>query len=231
MAQRKDQMRIIRQDAGFSAKLGFGGPVAGQASSSQATVALLEAERAHRIEGPGSIVPVVMVAADAATAAPEPIGGTAGIEHRPSPQEAAADIVQTLPNPAPARGQVVYVAVSLTPRQAALAADWAAAARCSVPFLVRRVAQALRDEVFSDWAANGMPEIAEPRGTRGRNPTSVTLTLPTPFAERLAARHDPLGVLGLARVMGPAFRARFETAFDLALAQATPRTRKEGDDT
>ena len=25
MAQRKDQMRIIRQDAGFSAKLGFGG--------------------------------------------------------------------------------------------------------------------------------------------------------------------------------------------------------------
>jgi hypothetical protein len=25
MAQRKDMMRIIRQDAGFSAKLGFGG--------------------------------------------------------------------------------------------------------------------------------------------------------------------------------------------------------------
>jgi len=28
MAQRKDMMRIIRQDAGFSAKLGFGGTVA-----------------------------------------------------------------------------------------------------------------------------------------------------------------------------------------------------------
>ena len=27
MAQRKDMMRIIRQDAGFSAKLGFGGSV------------------------------------------------------------------------------------------------------------------------------------------------------------------------------------------------------------
>ena len=27
MAQRKDMMRIIRQDAGFSAKLGFGGKV------------------------------------------------------------------------------------------------------------------------------------------------------------------------------------------------------------
>ncbi len=29
MAQRKDMMRIIRQDAGFSAKLGFGGKVGG----------------------------------------------------------------------------------------------------------------------------------------------------------------------------------------------------------
>lgn len=28
MAARKDMMRIIRQDAGFSAKLGFGGPAA-----------------------------------------------------------------------------------------------------------------------------------------------------------------------------------------------------------
>lgn len=27
MAQRKDMMRIIRQDVGFSAKLGFGGSV------------------------------------------------------------------------------------------------------------------------------------------------------------------------------------------------------------
>ena len=48
MAQRKDMMRIIRQDAGFSAKLGFGGSVG---SSDQA----------------GSVIPVPPTSVDALT--------------------------------------------------------------------------------------------------------------------------------------------------------------------
>ena len=35
MAQRKDMMRIIRQDAGFSTKLGFGGMAAAGEAKSQ----------------------------------------------------------------------------------------------------------------------------------------------------------------------------------------------------
>jgi hypothetical protein len=37
-------------------------------------------------------------------------------------------------------------------------------------------------------------------------------------------------VLGLARVMGPAFRARFQEAFDLALAKANIQSTSEGDE-
>jgi hypothetical protein len=125
---------------------------------------------------------------------------------------------------------VVYVAVSLTARQAALAESWAAAARCSVQFLIRHVAQGLRDEVFDDWEQNGMPEVEEPRGARGKHPTSVTMTMRPEFAANLSTRHDPLGILGLARVMGPAFRARFEAAFDTALAKTKLRSDTEGDD-
>jgi hypothetical protein len=111
-----------------------------------------------------------------------------------------------------------------------LAETWAAVARCSVQFLIRRVAQGLRDQVFDDWERDGMPEVNEPRGARGKHPTSVTLTLRPAFAADLAARHDPLGFLGLARVMGPAFRARFQEAFDMALDKAPLQTKPEGDE-
>ena len=120
--------------------------------------------------------------------------------------------------------------MSLTARQAHLAEAWASVARCSVQFLIRRVAQGLRDEAFDDWERDGMPEVSEPRGARGKHPTSVTLTLRPPFAADLAARHDPLGVLGLARVMGPAFRARFQEAFDIALDKAPLHTTTEGEE-
>jgi hypothetical protein len=129
-----------------------------------------------------------------------------------------------------ARGHVVYVSVSLTTRQAAKAETWAAVARCTVQFLIRRVAQGLREDVFDDWEQNGMPHVDEPRGARGKHPTSVTLTLQPQFAADLAGKHDPLGMLGLARAIGPAFRARFHEAFDQALAKAKIQTTTEGDD-
>lgn len=127
------------------------------------------------------------------------------------------------------RGQVVYVAVSLTTRQARLAEAWATAARCSVQFLIRRVAQSLREEVFDDWEINGMPDVYEPRGSRGKHPTSVTFTLRRQFAAALSKQQDPLGIVGLGRTMGPAFRARFQVAFDDALAKAKIQITNEGD--
>ncbi len=59
--------------------------------------------------------------------------------------------------------------------------------------------------------------------------TSVTLTLHPQFAAGLSSEHDPLGIVGLARVMGPAFRARFQVAFDEALAKANSAVVNEGD--
>lgn len=118
------------------------------------------------------------------------------------------------------RGHVVHVAVALTAEQAVRAEVWARAARCSVPFLIRRVAQGLRDRLCDDWEQNGMPEVVERRGARGKYPTSVTLTLRSQIARTLAARHDPCGMLGLGRVTAPAFRAGFQMAFDEALAEA-----------
>jgi hypothetical protein len=96
--------------------------------------------------------------------------------------------------------------------------------------LIRRFAQGLRDQIFDDWERDGMPEVEESRGARGKHPTSVTLTLRPQFAAQLAKIHDPHGILGLARAMGPAYRARFQEAFDEALAKAKIQTTNEGDE-
>ena len=225
MAPRKDMMRIIRQDAGFSAKLGFGG-IAGAGA---------EDEKLNEVH-PASVdaAPMMKPAALAVEIDCRSIGIKAELDkprHQVEVESRKEEVGQgALPklsmrsvgtaNGSPARGQVVYVAVSLTTRQARLAEAWATAARCGVQFLIRHVAQSLREEVFDDWERDGMPAVDEPRGSRGKHPTSVTMTLRPRFAAELAARHDPLGIVGLARVMGPTFRARFQEAFDVALAKA-----------
>ena len=230
MAQRKDMMRIIRQDAGFSAKLGFGGKVG-------------ESKLADR---PIPVPPtsVDALAAPALAATPTPSHNTGEVGGRPvGPKEEAREEekafsarrasnakVTGLATGSAARGQVVHVSLSLTTRQARLAEEWATAARCTVQFLIRRVAQGLRDQIFEDWERDGMPEVEECRGARGKHPTSVTLTLRPQFATDLAKNHGPLGILGLARAMGPAYRARFQEAFDVALAKAKIQTTNEGDE-
>lgn len=243
MAQRKDQMRIIRRDAGFSAKLGFGGPLTGQVADRPITTAApiaaapatttsdeqtVPARDAEPVEAAAAVVDIATLTPQAAS----PESKSRKEERASSRDEHLSDRQGTVEkaNPSASRGQVVYVAVSLTGRQAALAETWAEAARCSVQFLIRRVAQGLREDVFDDWERDGMPEVVEPRGARGKHPTSVTLTLKSQFAASLSAKHDPLGIIGLARVMGPAFRARFQVAFDEALARANIASVNEGDD-
>jgi hypothetical protein len=66
----------------------------------------------------------------------------------------------------------------------------------------------------------GLVRIEEVRKAPRCYPASVTLTLPKRTASALAVRLDPMGVLGLARAMGPAFRQRFEQAFDDACTRA-----------
>lgn len=235
MAPRKDQMRIIRQDAGFSAKLGFGGMATPPADADRPSMVPLSS-----VNGMSEVEPKEPLTGVASThVIPHrddgglPIRGREEARKEEGEPRAPAHFVMPHAVPVPsaaARGQVVYVAVSLTARQADLAEAWAAVARCSVQFLIRRVAQGLRDQVFDDWERDGLPEVIEPRGARGKYPTSVTLTLRPHFAADLAARHDPLGILGLARVMGPAFRARFQEAFDIALDKAPLQTTTEGEE-
>lgn len=236
MAQRKDMMRIIRQDAGFSAKLGFGGSVG--ASDQAGRVIPVQSTSVDAVTEPEPLSPAI------AAAVAMPGGDTGEVSIRPfgskeeSRDEKKVFIAQGASDAKAAgvatgstvRGHVVHVALSLTTRQARLAEAWATAARCTVQFLIRRVAQGLRDQVFDDWERDGMPDVEESRGARGKHPTSVTLTLRPQFAADLAKIHDPLGILGLARAMGPAYRARFQDAFDDALAKAKIQTETEGDE-
>jgi hypothetical protein len=235
MAQRKDMMRIIRQDAGFSAKLGFGGNAgASELVDRSIPVSPISVEA---LAEPNPSTPAL------AAVAP-PSGNTGEVGGRPfgpreesreeekvfSARKASNAKVTGLATGSAARGQVVHVSLSLTTRQARLAEEWATAARCTVQFLIRRVAQGLRGQVFDDWERDGMPDVEESRGARGKHPTSVTLTLRPQFAADLAKIHDPLGILGLARAMGPAYRARFQDAFDDALTKAKIQTTNEGDE-
>jgi len=235
MAQRKDMMRIIRQDAGFSAKLGFGGSVGARDADDQAIPVPPTSIDAVSEAGPSS--PVIAAAAmpggDAGEVSIRPFGSKEEPREEEKvfiAQKAWGGKANGIASGSAARGQVVHVSLSLTTRQARLAEEWATAARCTVQFLIRRVAQSLRDQVFDDWERDGMPEVEESRGARGKHPTSVTLTLRPQFAADLAKIHDPLGILGLARAMGPAYRARFQDAFDDALAKAKIQTTNEGDE-
>jgi hypothetical protein len=235
MAQRKDMMRIIRQDAGFSAKLGFGGTAG--ASDQAGRVIPVQSTSVDAVTEQEPLPPAITAAAmpggDAGEVSIRPFGSKEEsrdekkvfIAQRASDAKAAG-----LATGSAARGHVVHVSLSLTTRQARLAEEWATAARCTVQFLIRRVAQGLRDQVFDDWERDGMPDVEESRGARGKHPTSVTLTLRPQFAANLAKIHDPLGILGLARAMGPAYRARFQEAFDVALAKAKIQTTNEGDE-
>ena len=234
MAQRKDMMRIIRQDAGFSAKLGFGGKV-GESKLADQPIPVPPTS-VDALSAPNPSAPAL-----AATTTPNHNTGEVGGRPVGSKEEAREEEkafgtqmawdakAAGVATGSAARGHVVHVSLSPTTRQARLAEEWATAARCTVQFLVRRVAQGLRDPVFDDWERDGMPDVEEARGARGKHPTSVTLTLRPQFAADLAKIHDPLGILGLARAMGPAYRARFQDAFDVALAKAKIQTTNEGD--
>jgi hypothetical protein len=215
MAPRKDRMRILRQDAGFSAKLGFG------EVSRTLPVPEARVEPPVGLEGPAGAIDTAEArrarssmagASDPGSGprSPEVQGRSAGVMAHPGVEDHSPS----------RRGHIVHVAVSLTAEQAVRAEVWARTARCPVPFLIRRIAQALRDRLCDDWEQNGMPEVVERRGSRGKYPTRVTLPLRLQIARTLAARHDPCGMLGLGRVMGPAFRGGFQMAFDEALAEA-----------
>jgi hypothetical protein len=85
---------------------------------------------------------------------------------------------------------------------------------------MRQVAQSMRKHLVEAAGAEPLGRIVEARTGRRCHPASVTLTLPEALVHDLRVRLDPLGVLGLGRAIGPAFRQRFSSAFDEACARA-----------
>jgi hypothetical protein len=209
MAPRKDQLQIIRRDAAFAASLGIGPSPSGAAGPGQEPAVVPE---------PGETPWHPSREIEVAPARPVPSPGSGGgadsadRDAMPAPQDKT-------PNH-PERSVAVSVALSLPGSLAGRGEAWAKAAGCSVPFLMRQVAQGLCKSLLGDGSLAALVRIEEVRKAPRSHPASVTLTLPERTSSALAARLDPLGVLGLARAMGPAFRQRFEQAFDDACARA-----------
>mgnify|MGYP003379320957 CR=1 FL=1 len=119
MAQRKDMMRIIRQDAGFSAKLGFGGSVG--ASDQAGRVIPVQSTSVDAVTEQEPLPPAI------ATAAAMPSGDAGEVSIRPfgskeeSRDEKKVFIAQRasdakaagLATGSAARGHVVHVSLSL----------------------------------------------------------------------------------------------------------------------
>lgn len=196
MPPRKDLMRIIRPDANFAATLGFGRAEIPPPNGT----------------GPVQTTPTPDV--DHVIPVPQPV-------EIPTLSEPVTEVPTARADPQSARrGIVIYVAVSLTAAQAIRAEHWAAVASCPVPLLMRRTAQAMRKDLFDLWALEGVDRVEEQRGARGHHPTSITLTLPPELAATFSAQLDPTGIIGLGRAIGPAFRMRFDAAFDAAATKA-----------
>ena len=118
--------------------------------------------------------------------------------------------------------------------EAAMAALWKNATDARRQRPMRAVASASRGYDSSTVLAfatkvvgPGLLSWSAPRSNT-RMPAAVQKLLKTnlsdddgsDIAHTLAARHDPCGMLGLWRVMGPVFRGGFQMAFDEALAEA-----------
>ena len=207
MAPRKDQLHILRRDAAFSAALHSTGAQSARPVVSGAGGAGAQVESARTTqERPDDH--------SSRCAAPsEPQGPAHG--SRPTTIPQGSDSASGT-----ARGVPVCVALSLSAAQVRRAEAWASAAGCPVPLLMRQVAQALRRRMVEAGTAESLGRVEEVRGGRRYHPASVTLTLPETLVLDLRSRLDPLGVLGLGRAIGPAFRQRFSTAFDEACARA-----------
>lgn len=196
MATRKDMMRVLRRDTEFAARLEFGQAGPG--------------EPGPQVDRPGT---------DRADNAPTSPVESGSPESEPGAPTASAPTAKTKGKGA-SSGIRVYVAISLTPEQAARAEVWARKARCTVPFLIRKLCQSVRKDAYARWAQHQVNRSGEPRVKRGCYPTSITLTLPADLARDLTQVFDPMGLLGLARLVGPSFRAQFDAHFEVTATRA-----------
>lgn len=203
MAPRKDQLQILRRDAAFSAALHVASPRTGEPSAQEGG-------------SPGAQIGISGLQEDLR---PPPLAPS----EPPVPPSRSSSPATSQGSDAAAgtgRGIPVCVALSLSAVQAQRAEAWASAAGCSVPLLMRQVAQSMRKHLVEAAGAEPLGRIVEARTGRRCHPASVTLTLPEALVHDLRVRLDPLGVLGLGRAIGPAFRQRFSSAFDEACARA-----------
>lgn len=228
MSPRKEAMKILRRDGAFSAAL--------VATPRDIDEAAAPASRPVSGEHMGAQTSEVGLAAASAPDADSATFDGLGYDHgplivrpeNPAPRSSKIDptAVKALVDPSrqtnkqSGRGKVVYVSVALTEAQVPVAEKWAAVAKCSVPFLMRKVVSSVRADFFDEWRRSGLSRIERPLNPGKFYRTSVTLTLPVDLASALSANYDPLGINGLGRVLGADVRERFSSEFHRAATAA-----------
>ncbi|HDR28823.1 hypothetical protein [Rhodovulum sp.] len=199
MVPRKPLTSVLKRDPGFSATLSPG---------------------PKRLADPlddapdGSMTPPAL---PAAAGTPEPARAGAAPDHQARPGPGTADVPTS--GPPSGRGVKLSIAVSIADAEVAAVEAYAAHALVTPQQLLREIAQRAKREIVGAWLETGFPgeDDSEPRG---KLTTSVSVTLPQALADRIAAAHDPMGLMGIARIVAPTYRNAFSRALRKALRDA-----------
>lgn len=216
MADRKPLPKILQRDKAFTAKL--------EVSAEKRAAALVD-----HVPAPAPAVPVETkseVAAPAPTPAPikQRIAAPEPVADAPKDIEKAPAIVSVEPGLSRPRGRPrsgtpsdgtktrLTVGVSLSPDAAMRAEAWAAKGKVPVGTLLRVIAARVSESIVEGWVSAGFPSEGD-TVKHGRHTTTIYVAIPAEFGNAILAERDPLGLVGLARTIGPVYRDAFEVAF------------------
>lgn len=212
MADRKPLPKILQRDKAFTAKL--------EVNAEKRAAALVDHAPARAPAVPVETKPKVAAPAPIkqSIAAPEPVADA------PKGTEKAPAIVSVEPGLFRPRGRPrsgtprdgtklrLNVGVSLSPDAAMRAEAWADKGKVPVGTLLRVIAARVTEGIVEGWVSAGFP----PEGDtvkHGRHTTTIYVAIPAEFGNAILAERDPLGLVGLARTIGPVYRDAFEVAF------------------
>jgi len=229
MAPRKPLTSVLKRDPGFAATLSLGpqkltGPVDASQGSAEAPPAPPAAE--PHVDGKPSSPSRKPAKPDRTAQRGEPSAAKARAEKICSPAPSAGPPTAARSqgrSPGPGKtgepGVKLSIAVSIAEADVAAVEAFAARALVTPQQLLRKIAQRAKHEIIGDWLETGFVREEETE-TRGKLTTSVSVTIPQSLATRIAETHDPMGLMGVARIVAPTYRNAFNRALRRALKDA-----------
>lgn len=228
MAPRKPLTSVLKRDPGFAATLSLGpkkltGPIDESQGAAETPPAPPAAE--PHVDG-NAPSPSRKPAEPGRTAPPEKPGAARAPGEKAAPAPSAGPPTAA---PSPGRspgfgktggpGVKLSIAVSIAEADVAAVESFATRALVTPQQLLRKIAQRAKHEIIGDWLETGFlrEEDAE---TRGKLTTSVSVTIPQALAAWIAETHDPMGLMGVARIVAPTYRNAFNRALRRALKDA-----------